>query len=151
MLKKLIKLSQVLNNVSLKKEQSILDSIIKEAASKFNQLVKMGFSHDLARDINDIARGYSIWLAHEMIKDRVNIKRNYQQFAGNDNKIEIKDVISDLELEFRFSYRAGLVQIMDWVLVGLNGDFRQYKGYNWSSLINESRVWHEGLEESEGD
>lgn len=150
MIKKLSKLYHLLDNLNFKAEKKLVNILLKEAASKFNQLVKMGFSHDLARDINDIARGYSIWLAHEMIKDRSDLETHLDEL-GVYTRLENKDIIKSLEKDFINYYRSDLIQIVDWVLVGLNGDYTPYKSYNWSQLIDESNIWHEELSESEGD
>lgn len=151
MIKKLLNLSFLFGKLNLKAERKMIDSIVKEAASKFKKLIDMGFSDDLAHKIDDIAGGLSLWLAHEIIKDMTNLLDASNEFTGVNSKIEKKDIIKYIEEDFENKYRQNLIQIIDWVSVGLNGEYKPYKGYSWSDLINESRIWHEGLKESDGD
>lgn len=138
MIDKLIKLSFLLNNVNTKKEYYKLSSIVKEAASKFNALKKMGFSDKLAKEINDICRGYSIWIANAIINESMDLGKTREEAVA----------LIERPNHFNNMYKEDLRMIMDWVHMGLEGDYKEYRNSSYLELIQLSRDWHDSLTES---
>lgn len=124
-------------------------SLIKFAASKKRQLIKFGLSEELAEKIDNACGGLSMWAYNLMLKDI---------FASPDAKLkdklinEIEDqdakkiaAIEYLEKNYDRKYSESIVEIMDWLKLGLRGDFAPYKNKTMAELINIANDWMSSL------
>jgi len=137
---RLISLSRYLNSIYLKKESLEINLLIKEAASKLNALKRLGFSEETAKEIDDICKGFSMWIAYRVI-DHVS-----KSELGLSEKNEI---IKYLNRNFR-RYRPQVSYIMDWVKVGLAGDYKDYKETSFEDLYKLADEWHDSLDVGDG-
>jgi hypothetical protein len=144
---KILLLAKVLNNIGFEKEANI----IKLSASKVFALQKLGFSPKFSKILNDACHGLSMWVAHLMLKDMTKIMREKTDpktktiEPSEEKKIAIKNV----ELRYNSLYSEAVSEIMDWVKVGLNGAYHQYKDMTIGELHALSKDWIASLE-SEG-
>jgi len=124
-------------------------SLIKFAASKKRQLIKFGLSEELAEKIDNACGGLSMWAYNLMLKDI---------FASPDAKLkdklinEIEDqdakkiaAIEYLEKNYDRKYSESIVEIMDWLKLGLEGDFAPHKNKTIAELISIANDWKSSL------
>lgn len=138
--KRLILLSKYLEQISFKKESSSLKLLIKEAASKLNALKKLGFSEQIAKEIDDICKGFSMWMAYRLISHVTTPD------FGPTNK---EEAIQFLNNNFR-KFKQDLSYIMDWVKVGLNGEYAPFRDTSFDELFVLAEDWHDSLEVGDG-
>lgn len=158
MYSKLLKLAYMLDILGIKKEKEAINFLIKEAASKANALKNMGFSEEYSKKINDICRGYSLWIVHAAIKRNIAVMDlisllDTRNGGKSEELADIKklEAIKDIERNFNSSYRDEFQTIMDWVNVALNGDFKPYKNTDYVEILRAAQQWHKDLQESGGN
>jgi hypothetical protein len=154
MRKKLVTLMTLLDSVNLKKESNKISLLVKEAASKLNALKKLGFSDKTAEEIDNICKGFSMWIAYRLI-DHVSrlLKFQMHDLSGQSHGKEVSkqnDYIDYINDNFR-NYKSNVTYIMDWVKIGLDGEYTPYKNTSFEELITLAKDWHDSLEESGGD
>lgn len=138
---RLILLIKYLNSISLNKESSEIRLLVKEAASKVNALKKLGFSDVTAKEIDDICKGFSMWIAYRLIS------HVSQPGSGINDKAE---AIKYLDDNFR-KFKPKVSYIMDWVKVGLDGEYQEYKETSLDDLYGFAKKWHDSLDAGDGD
>ena len=138
--KKLILLAKYLEENYLKKESSKVKLLVKEAASKIKALKKIGFSDQVAEEIDDICKGFSMWMAYRLMSHVTT-----SNYGPNNNE----EAIAFLNDNFR-RFKQDTSYIMDWVKVGLNGEYAPYKNTPFDELLKLAEEWHDSLEVGEG-
>ena len=160
MRKKLVTLMTLLDSVNLKKESNKISLLVKEAASKLNALKKLGFSDKTAEEIDNICKGFSMWIAYRLI-DHVSkeldlkmhlLARRLRRSRPPEEKETSKqqEYIDYINDNFR-NYKSNVTYIMDWVKIGLDGEYTPYKNTSFEELIALAKDWHDSLKESGGD
>jgi hypothetical protein len=138
--KKLILLAKYLEENYLKKESSKIKLLVKEAASKTKALKKIGFSDQVSEEIDDICKGFSMWMAYRLMSHVTT-----PEYGPTNNE----EAIAFLNDNFR-RFKRDTSYIMDWVKVGLNGEYVPYKNTPFNELLNLAEEWHDSLEVGEG-
>lgn len=138
--KKLILLAKYLEENYLKKESSKIKLLVKEAASKIKALKKIGFSDQVSEEIDDICKGFSMWIAYRLMSHVTT-----PEYGPTNNE----EAIAFLNDNFR-SFKRDTSYIMDWVKVGLNGEYTPYRNTSFNELLTLAEEWHDSLEVGEG-
>lgn len=138
--KRLILLAKYLEKISFKKESFSVMLLIKEAASKLNSLKKLKFSEQTAKEIDDICKGFSMWMAYRLISHVIN---------SNFGPINNQEAVQFLNDNFR-RFKQDVSYIMDWVKVGLNGEYAPFKETSFDELLTLAEEWHNSLEVGDG-
>lgn len=125
-----MKLTKIFNNVLL--ENNKIEKNIEK-------LKKLGVNERNARSLAGVASNLSIFFANKILES---YKENGSEINGstiqekmvfiNENNIFVKEV-------------RNLTNLMDWIVVGLNGNITPYKNFSYSQLIKEQELWHEEL------
>jgi len=145
--KHLFLLYKFLISNNLFKEANSLNFIIKEAASKLNALKKIGFSEEVAKKINDICKGLSMWLSGKLIESI--ISRGLVEKTGDAKKTAIEYInnnIQSLYLDL-----ANLEYIVEWLRVGVDGNLDEYKNLSYEDLSNKAKEWSDTFDLDSGD
>jgi len=135
-------LEKCLTSIAQNKYSRMVNILVKEAASKKNALKKLGFSEEVSQKIDDTCRGFSLWMAYRLI-DHVT-KENPE--AINDKQKAIEHINNNFS-----KYGGSISFIMDWVKVGLEGEYQQYKETSFLDLLKLSKEWHDSLQAGDGD
>jgi hypothetical protein len=123
-----------------------LNFIIKEAASKFKTLQKLGLSEKVARAIDDICKGSSIWILNKLIQHIISKVIN-----TSDGVIETKEqAINHINSSF-FEFRKKTEYIMEWIHIKLNGNNSDFKNLSFEELYLKSEEWRDTLLSEDGN
>jgi len=142
---KILLLAKTLNDIGFQREANM----IKLSASKVFALQKLGFSPEFSKRLNNVCQGLSMWVAHLMLKDTIKIIRENLDVDDMKPDEEKKLAIENIESGYNSLYSEAVSEIMDWVKVGLNGAYHQYKDMTIDELHTLSKDWIASLE-SEG-
>ena len=144
--KRLIVLGKCLNHLCLMEEFYDLNFIIKEAASKFKTLQKLGLSEKVARAIDDICKGSSIWILNKLIQHIISKVIN-----TSDGVIETKEQAIDHINSSFFEFRKKTEYIMEWIHIKLNGNNSDFKNLSFEELYLKSEEWRDTLLSEDGN
>ena len=139
---KIMLLAKILNDIGLKKESNM----IKLSASKVFALQKLGFSPGFSKRLNDVCQGLSMWVAYLMIKDTIGVMKENLDTNDMNPAEEKKLAIDNIESGYYRLYSEMVSEIMDWVKVGLNGAYHQYKDMTIGELHALSKDWIASLQ-----
>jgi hypothetical protein len=119
--------------------RSTISRILLEASKVKILTDKLGFTEEIAQSLENVCGSLSVWMGNKLIDHQLQIAKSW------DKEITKKDSVDKLN---KSSFRALLpkvVQIMDWVRVGLNSDIKQYKNLTIEELYSKSYEWHQSL------
>jgi hypothetical protein len=141
----------------------LIESMILEASKKDVLINKLGFSEDNAELLSSIAGPVSVWLGNKLI----------DLYAEQWKEIHLRDYpdqSDSIEQDWKnpqYRKRQGvnflntrngvrvnqsaIVSIMDWIRVGLNGNFKEHQDKKLSQLYDLSLEWHDSLGVGDGD
>jgi hypothetical protein len=106
---------------------------------------KIGVSEVLANFLIDICGGLSVIIFNKMFAE---FKKKTDS-ASDRKDIDYIDVINRSPNTF-FSVVVGgknnLIGIMDWIRVGLNGNFKPYQNLSFMELVAKQKEWHDSLD-----
>ena len=141
----------------------LIESLLIEADKKDVLIKKLGFSEDNAELLSTIAGPMSVWLGNKLI----------DLYAEQWKEIHLRDYpdqSGSLEQDWKnpqYRKRQGvnflntrngvrvnqssIVSIMDWIRVGLNGNFKEHQDKKLSQLFDLSLEWHNSLGVGDGD
>lgn len=110
---------------------------------------KIGVGEKLANDFVDICGGLSVIMFNKMMTDfkkKTDPKIHFQGDVKNLNYTEIASRSPNTFLHVVVGGRQNLIGLMDWIRVGLNGNFKPYQNLPFDELIKKSKEWHDSLE-----
>jgi hypothetical protein len=124
-----------------------IKQVISEASKKQILMDKIGFNEDSANLVDTICGPLSVWMAKIMLE--------FQQYSsgrlGNQEKTG-SELIYQMNNNGILRMKQGFIQsIMDWVRIGLNGNFGKNKDLPFTELVLRSKEWHDSLEVGQGD
>ena len=116
-----------------------ISDLIMEASKKDILINKIGLDEDNAEYLDRVCGPLSVIIANKIL----------DRYRGHSENKEVLDHLKKLGIERL--YRGDLTSIMDWVRVGLNGNFTPYKNLTFDELIDKSEEWHDSLKIGQGD
>ena len=124
--------------------------MLLEASKKKILMDKLGLNEKNAEILDELAGPLSVWLANKFIDYYL---REYGKFTKELSPDELKKVtikkINDADSIYQA--RQNIVNIMDWVRVGLNGNLGDNKNLSIDGLLRKSKEWHDSLDFGSGD
>jgi hypothetical protein len=124
--------------------------MLLEASKKKILMDKLGLNGKNAEILDELAGPLSVWLANKFIDYYL---REYGKFTKELSPDELKKVtikkINDADSIYQA--RQNIVNIMDWVRVGLNGNLGDNKNLSIDGLLRKSKEWHDSLDFGSGD
>jgi hypothetical protein len=124
--------------------------MLLEASKKKILMDKLGLNEKNAKILDELAGPLSVWLANKFIDYYL---REYGKFTKELSPDELKKVtikkINDADSIYQA--RQNIVNIMDWVRVGLNGNLGDNKNLSIDGLLRKSKEWHDSLDFGSGD
>jgi hypothetical protein len=142
---------------------NLIEELVVEASKKDTLIGKLGFSEDNAELLSSIAGPVSVWLGNKLI----------DLYAEQWKEIHLRDYpdqSDSIEQDWKnpqYRKRQGvnflntrngvrvnqsaIVSIMDWIRVGLNGNFKEHQDKKLSQLYDLSLEWHDSLGVGDGD
>lgn len=140
----ILSLSRILRELNFIKESENLKTIIvKNAASKMRQLKQLGLNDNASERLDRSCGGLSLWMAYVLIK---HIISNSTQDSGAPMT---KEMAASVLNESINRSMQGITSIMDWISVGLDGEYKEYKNASYSELLRLSQDWHDSLSADE--
>jgi len=133
-----------------KKKNKIDESIITEASKKKILIDKVGLNEENAEFLDSTCGPLSVWMANKLIDYQLVIIRSWDLADQSEltKDVAVKRLNSGNLKSF---YAQKVVEIMDWIRVGLNGNVSEYKNLNIPELKIKANEWHESLGVSGGD
>jgi hypothetical protein len=124
--------------------------MLLEASKKKILMDKLGLNEKNAKILDELAGPLSVWLANKFIDYYL---KEYGKFTKELSPDELKKVtikkINDADSIYQA--RQNIVNIMDWVRVGLNGNLGDNKNLSIEGLLRKSKEWHDSLDFGSGD
>ena len=112
---------------------------------------KIGFNEENADILDELCGSLSVWMGNKFI-DYYSKHLESTLPEYEDDREYKKVVINNINKNFAInSHRQDIIQIMDWVRVGLNGNLGENKELKLGELHRKSKRWHDSLEIGHGD
>jgi hypothetical protein len=139
------------------KFRNILENILVEASKKDILINKIGINERLASEFTDICGPLSVVLFNKALQAAININTTrpdvykmsgLSYYDGETLKEKIINYFNDRRtgLFDVFGGREELVGLMDYIRVGLYGNFKGVENLNLNELLTKSKEWHDSLE-----
>lgn len=140
----ILSLSRILRELNFIKESENLKTImVKNAASKMRQLKQLGLNDNASERLDRACGGLALWMAYVLIK---HIISNSTQDSVTPMT---KEMAASVLNESINRFMQGVTSIMDWISVGLDGEYKEYKNASYSELLRLSQDWHDSLDADE--
>jgi hypothetical protein len=140
----ILSLSRILRELNFIKESENLKTImVKNAASKMRQLKQLGLNDNASERLDRVCGGLSLWMAYVLIKHII-----AESSQASSTPMTKEMAVSALN-ESVTRYIQGITSIMDWISVGLDGEYKEYKNASYSDLLQFSDEWHDSLSADE--
>ena len=131
-----------LNEEIKKIRQIISSSILIKESSKVKILTdKIGFTEDFAKDLYHICGTFSVILGNKII-DWATIALKKPD-SSPPEKLTVVKYLNDVGLTR--PWKENLQEIIDFVRVGLNGNFSSLKNNSFNEMVTKSKKWHDSL------
>jgi len=128
-----------LNEEIKKIRQMINSSILIKESSKVKILTdKIGFTEDFAKDLYHICGTFSVIMGNKII-DWATIALK----SSAPEKLTVVKYLNDIGLTR--PWKEKLQEIIDFVRVGLNGNFSSLKNDSFDEMVKKAKKWHESL------
>ena len=125
----------------------IQDDLLLEASKLKILTDKEGLDEDQAKLLDELCGGLSVWMLGK-IKD----------FQRDTARIRKMEDLSDTEMiklinvnGLTSRIRPNIINVMDWVRVGLDGNVKPFKNLTLQELDKKAKEWHESLGVGNGD
>ena len=125
----------------------IQDDLLLEASKLKILTDKEGLDEDQAKLLDELCGGLSVWMLGK-IKD----------FQRDTARIRKMEDLSDTEMiklinvnGLTSRIRPNIINVMDWVRVGLNSNVKPFKNLTLQELDKKAKEWHESLGVGQGD
>jgi len=116
-----------------------ISELITEASKKDILINKLGFNEDNAEYLDRVCGPLSVIITNKII----------DRYRGGYSDKDIMDHLNNVGVDK--IYRNDITSIMDWIRVGLNGNFTSYKNLTFDELYNKSIEWHDSLQIGQGE
>ena len=123
------------------KFKSIIKLVLVEASKKDILMTKLGVNEKVANQLVQIFGPLAIIFGKKLIDHQQEIYKSWgEQYKPN------QDAINNLQVLLGSNdIKSRITSIIDWIRIGLNGNFRPYQEFTFNELFNESERWHESL------
>ena len=125
----------------------IQDDLLLEASKLKILTDKEGLDQDQAELLDELCGGLSVWMLSK-IKDFQRETARIRKMEDLSDKEMIK-LINVNGLTSRI--RPNIINVMDWVRVGLNSNVKPFKNLTLQELDKKAKEWHESLSIGQGD
>lgn len=117
-------------------------------ASKIDILTdKEGLERDQAELLDELCGPLSVWMFGKIKEHQRETSRSWDREDLSDK--EMVRLIN--ENGFTRRLRPTIINIMDWIRVGLDGNVKPYKDLMLAQLNDKAKEWHDSLDIGEGD
>ena len=129
-------------------ESQVRVILLEDAKDRAYEILtkKIGLNERFANEFVDICGGLSVIMFNKMFAE---FKKRTNDTPGENRDLDYMEIINRSPNTF-FNVvvggRQNLIGIMDWIRVGLNGNFKPYQNITFSELIQKSKEWHDSLE-----
>jgi len=119
------------------------NSFLLTEASKIKVLTgKLGFSQEVAEELDRLCGPLSVWIANKVIDYIIQLSPIYDKkeavYYINNNGLK-RSIINNIQ------------SIMDYIRVGLDGNTSTIKNLSYDELKEKSKEWHDSLKVSGGE
>jgi hypothetical protein len=130
-------------NEEIKKIRQIINSsiLIKESSKVKILTDKIGFTEDFAKDLYHICGTFSVIMGNKII-DWATIALKKPD-SSTPEKLTVVKYLNDVGLTR--PWKEKLQEIIDFVRVGLNGNFSSLKNDSFDEMVKKAKKWHESL------
>ena len=130
-------------NQEIKKIRQIINSsiLIKESSKVKILTDKIGFTEDFAKDLDNICGTFSVILGNKII-DWATIALKKPD-SSPPEKLTVVKYLNDVGLTR--PWKEKLQEIIDFVRVGLNGNFSSLKNNSFDEMVKKAKKWHDSL------
>ena len=125
----------------------IQDDLLLEASKLKILTDKEGLDQDQAELLDELCGGLSVWMLSK-IKDFQRETARIRNMEDLSDKAMI-NLINVNGLTSRI--RPNIINVMDWVRVGLNSNVKPFKNLTLQELDKKAKEWHESLSIGQGD
>ena len=131
-----------LNEEIKKIRQIISSSILIKESSKVKILTdKIGFTEDFAKDLYHICGTFSVILGNKIIDWATTALKKPD--SSPPEKLTVVKYLNDVGLTR--PWKEKLQEIIDFVRVGLNGNFSSLKNNSFDEMVKKAKKWHDSL------
>jgi len=116
-----------------------ISELITEVSKKDILINKLGLDEDNAEYLDRVCGPLSVIITNKII----------DRYRGGYSDKDIMDHLNNVGVDK--IYRNDITSIMDWIRVGLNGNFTSYKNLTFEELYNKSIEWHDSLQIGQGE
>lgn len=124
-----------------------VDDLLLEASKLKILTDKEGLDDDQAKLLDELCGGLSVWMLSKLKDFQRETSRSWNREDLSDK--EMIKLINDNGLTSRL--RPRIINIMDWVRVGLDGNVKPFKNLTLAQLDGKAKEWHDSLGLGEGD
>jgi hypothetical protein len=130
-------------NEEIKKIRQIINSsiLIKESSKVKILTDKIGFTENFAKDLYHICGTFSVIMGNKII-DWATIALKKPD-SSTPEKLTVVKYLNDVGLTR--PWKEKLQEIIDFVRVGLNGNFSSLKNDSFDEMVKKAKKWHESL------
>ena len=130
-------------NEEIKKIRQIINSsiLIKESSKVKILTDKIGFTENFAKDLYHICGTFSVIMGNKII-DWATIALKKPD-SSTPEKLTVVKYLNDVGLTR--PWKEKLQEIIDFVRVGLNGNFSSLKNDSFDEMVKKAQKWHESL------
>lgn len=119
--------------------------ILIESSKKDVLINKLGVSPDIAEKIVERSGPLSVWISNKILDEVKKIMVSGNQSTDKENIVQtFNNAINNRTLGM-------ITSIMDYIRIGLNGNYSSVKDLDWMDLYRKSQHWHESLGVSSGE
>ena len=130
-------------NQEIKKIKEIINSsiLIKESSKVKILTDKIGFTEDFAKDLDNICGTFSVILGNKIIEWVTTALKKPD--SSPPEKLTVVKYLNDVGLTR--PWKEKLQEIIDFVRVGLNGNFSSLKNDSIDEMRKKAKKWHDSL------
>jgi hypothetical protein len=130
-------------NQEIKKIRQIINSsiLIKESSKVKILTDKIGFTEDFAKDLDNICGTFSVILGNKIIEWVTTALKKPDSLPPE--KLTVVKYLNDVGLTR--PWKEKLQEIIDFVRVGLNGNFSSLKNNSFNEMVTKAKKWHDSL------
>ena len=130
-------------NQEIKKIRQIINSsiLIKESSKVKILTDKIGFTEDFAKDLDNICGTFSVILGNKIIEWATTALKKPD--SSPPEKLTVVKYLNDVGLTR--PWKEKLQEIIDFVRVGLNGNFSSLKNDSIDEMRKKAKKWHDSL------
>lgn len=121
------------------------EGLISEASKKKVLIDKVGLSEENADYLDKTCGSLAVWMANKLI-DLQLVNMASWRASGIETQLTKQNAIDKLNSgNLKNYYGQKVIEIMDWVRIGLDGNLGEYKNLSIEELLKKSKEWHDSL------